>query len=68
MEHKASGTVYVDGTIIVKHEFSLDEIQKFFRNECLSENPNYSSEQLDTCTNDKISNFVGFFRGNSSGN
>jgi len=61
VDHKASGKVQVDvsGSVLVRHEFSLNELKTYFREVCIDELPSDATNQeINACVNDKISDFL----------
>lgn len=58
VEHNVNGKV--DGNINHVVSFSLSEIEQAFYKQCLYEHPTYNEQQLQTCTSDKLENFLNF--------
>lgn len=67
VKHSVDGKV--QGNINHNVSFSLDEIEKAFYNQCKSEHPTYTEEQLQTCKNEKVTEFLDFMgQGLQNGN
>lgn len=53
----------VSGTVTVKHQLDLQDLTVYFAAECLQANPTYTQDQVNTCANSKVGDFLTFVYG-----
>ena len=55
--------VKVSGDVDVHHKIELTDVRKYFIAECTEENPAFTQEEIDTCADAKVGNFLSVLYG-----